>query len=138
VEIALRNLAQAARANVCVADGVRPTVLVRRDDVCLTPYAITIQFEGIESAAPSTLFHGYPSRRVIWQLGRADAPWPTGGESAKSPALYGLKRCSYFAVRAPQANVIWRWASQIFDDLDSLNSEALAAEAEALLGLVSL
>jgi hypothetical protein len=109
LEIALRCMSRRAGASLRAADCRRPTLLVQaRDRRGATPYAITIQFAGFERIGLNARLLGHPSRRLIWELGASDAPWPRSEPGDVNVS----SRTPRAVISAPQAAVIWRWASQ--------------------------
>jgi hypothetical protein len=119
VELALREMARHAGAKVTVGDCQRPTVLIQPKGG-RTPHAITIQFGGFERIGINARMLGHPRWRVFWELGPEDAPWrritPPPKEPPPKEPSSDATAPRYFSardiVRAPDAGLIWRWASR--------------------------
>jgi hypothetical protein len=119
VEMALRAMAKRAQLDITVSDCRQPTILIRQAGRG-TPHAITIHFGGFERVGLQARLLGHPWRRVFWELGPDDAPWRRAVESTCArprnaqavPLRPPVRRkAARQILRAPDAMVIWRWAT---------------------------
>jgi hypothetical protein len=78
---------------------------------------LTIGVVGIERPGYQSRIHGETVRRAFWELAPGDAPWPLASRSERRDAEPFAPICpdwlpmDRYALRAPDAGVIWRWAS---------------------------
>jgi hypothetical protein len=112
------------------AASLQPTILFpMRRDGCHALQGLTIAVAGVDRPRRQPRIHGQAVRQIFWELVPGDAPWPLaprskrpvseghdapvssrmgpgGGETSRDWAPFG-----HYSHRAPDAGVIWRWAS---------------------------
>lgn len=143
VELALRAMACTMGCALSVANCPRPTVLVRyTDGTRHSPHALSIQVAWFERSGLDAKLHGCPLWRVYWELSPRDAPWPRvrrnpwtkihAGPQRNCEGVMAMGTNSNEGRRttlpAPEASLIWRWASRTASEDD-------ARRAGTLLGL---
>jgi len=145
LELALRRMIalalgkDAARKDCWLVRGascLQPTLLFSlRGQYALT--GLTIRVGGMDRQGYESRLHGQTVRRVFWELAPGDAPWPlvsrsrapdAASDHAPSRDWLPLGR---YSRRAPDAGVIWRWASDTITEEDEAQLPALLGSAPA-------
>jgi SIR2-like domain len=141
LELALRRMIALALGK---EDALKDCWLVRGAS-CLQPtllfsmcgqYALkglTIRVAGMDRQGYQSRIHGQTVQRVFWELAPGDAPWPLVSRSKAPDAEpdHALSRdwlpLGRYSRRAPDAGVIWRWASNTMTAEDEAQLPALLA-----------
>lgn len=112
IELALRNMVAALWNRTAAeldpmelrpAESLAPTLLFS-EIPGQTPVALTIRFCGFERHGSEPRIVGFPARKVVWELCRADAPWPLQPNDEKKKAPNTVR------MFPPEALAMWKAA----------------------------